>query len=108
MPIRPSKLGLSLAGIYAFLTAAAIIAAVGVGDSKGQFVFLQLPLVLQMALLVAVLPEALTARLVDVSWPTAYLLIWPPTALVFYAAGSGIDALVRRRRTGKAGRLPSR
>jgi hypothetical protein len=86
-------MGVALVGIYAFLTAVAVIAAFGASDFKGHFVFLQLPLALQMALMMELVPRSLIAQLHDVSWAGAYLMIWPPTALVFYAIGSLIDYL---------------
>jgi hypothetical protein len=86
-------MGITLVGIYAFLTAVAIIAASGMGDFKGYFVSLQLPLAFQMGLIMELMPRSLRAQFGDVSWTMAYLLIWPPTALVLYAVGSVIDYL---------------
>jgi hypothetical protein len=97
MPIRASRVGLVLVSIYAFLTAIAVIAAWWTGDFKGQFVFVQLPIALQMALIMELMPSSLIAQLRDVSWGTAYLVIWPATALIFYAIGSFITYLYSPR-----------
>lgn len=83
-------MGMALVGVYACLTATAVIAAWGKGDFKGQFVFMQLPIALQMALIMELMPRSLVAQLRDMSWAMAYLVIWPPTALVVYAIGSFI------------------
>lgn len=78
-----------LVGVYAFLTAAAIIEAWG-ADVKAHYVFLQLPIALQMALITELMPKDSIAQLRNVSWEMAYLVIWPPTALVIYTIGSFI------------------
>ena len=88
--IRLSRAGVVLVGIYVFLTAVAMIAASGTDDPKGTFVFLQLPVVLQMALITELLPGNLIARFANLSWTAFYILIWPPTALLLYAIGSAI------------------
>jgi hypothetical protein len=97
MPTRLSRVGMLLVSVYAFLTAIAVIAAWGTGDFKGQFVFVQLPIALQMALSMELMPSSLIAQLRDVSWGMAYLVIWPGTALVLYAIGSFITYLSSSR-----------
>lgn len=47
IPARLSRMGIILVGIYAFLTAVAVIVAFRTGDFKGHFVFVPLPLALQ-------------------------------------------------------------
>lgn len=89
-----SRLGLALAGAYFLLTVLAIAAALWEpGDPKGRFILLQLPIALQLA----ALPASLLRQWSDMSWPMAYLVIWPPTALGLYTFGHGIGHLLKPR-----------
>jgi hypothetical protein len=84
-----SRVGSGLCLAYA-LSAAASVAygALVVGDSKGRFVFLQLPIVLQGALLDGL---GLSPLLSGLSWPAAYLIIGLPTLALLYGLGVLID-----------------
>lgn len=54
------------------------------GDSKGQFVFAQLPIALQGSLAVSL---GLGPTLEKLSWPAAYFFLSGPTFLVLYGLG---------------------
>jgi hypothetical protein len=84
-----SKTGLLMCALYA----AVIAACVGYvffcsTDPKGSFVFLQLPIVLQSALVVSI---GLTPLLEDISWPVAYVLLAGPVFVLLYGLGMLID-----------------
>ena len=63
------------------------------GDYKGEFVFLQLPIVFQMAGLDAL---GLSHFLRDISWTGAYFLIGIPTFMFLYFLGFFIDSSYSR------------
>lgn len=91
--MRHCKTGLVLAGLYvAIIIACFVVASNAGGDTKGRFVFLQLPLALQMGGL-----DALGLRhwLYGLGWTEAYLWIGLPTLVLFYAAGCGLGYLGR-------------
>jgi hypothetical protein len=58
------------------------------GDFKGQYVFLQLPLALQMAGIDAM---GLSSELQNLSWIGAYALLGLPTLMILYFVGWMID-----------------
>ena len=71
-----------------FHTNAVADGALIVGDSKGRFIYLQLPIVLQGALLDGL---GLSLVLSGLSWPAAYLIIGVPTLALLYGVGALID-----------------
>jgi hypothetical protein len=75
--------------IYAlFMIACFAIAYSAEGDFKGQYVFLQLPLALQMAGIDAM---GLSSELQNLSWIGAYALLGLPTLMILYFVGWMID-----------------
>lgn len=86
-----SRTGLCLVGIYFILTVLALITAFSTGDTKGNFVLLQLPIALQ----IGAMPESLLRQLAGLSWGVAYLIIWPATALILYLLGYCAGYLVK-------------
>lgn len=91
--MRHCKTGLVLAGLYvAIIIACFVVASNAGGDTKGRFVFLQLPLAFQMVGL-----DALGLRhwLYGLGWVEAYLWIGLPTLVLFYAVGCGLGYLGR-------------
>lgn len=91
-----SRMGLSLMGTYAFVTAMAIGCALWAsasGDPKGYFVLLQLPVALQLA----AMPEGLLRQLGEISWVMIYLTIWPLTALALYTLGQCLGCVLKPR-----------
>jgi hypothetical protein len=91
-----SKVGSRLCLAYALLSAAFVAyGALAVSDSKGRFVFLQLPIVLQAAILDGL---GLSPLLSGLSWPAAYLIIGLPTLALLYSFGALVDrALVKQQ-----------
>lgn len=88
-----SKTGMILCVLYAAIIALCWVLAFSAGiDAKGKFVFLQLPLALQMAGL-----YELGARswLMGLSLPKAYLWIGLPTFIALYGLGWGLGGAGR-------------
>ena len=86
-----SKLGKAFCLIYALIILACIATAYAAdGDFKGQYVFLQLPIALQMAGIHAI---GLSSEIQNVSWIGAYFLLALPTFVFLYFVGWAIDRL---------------
>ncbi|MBI3222422.1 MAG: hypothetical protein HYZ46_04990 [Nitrosomonadales bacterium] len=84
-----SRIGLVLCVLYVLIIAACFTMAFSSGtDLKGQFVFMQLPIAIQGALLQAL---GLGSFLGQLSWVLAYMLIVPSTFVLLYFAGWLID-----------------
>jgi hypothetical protein len=88
-----SRVGLVFCALYALIIAACVCWAYSVGDPKGHFVILQLPIALQGTLLVSL---GLLPILVNLSWFAAYLLIGLPTFMLLYLLSWLIDRLRTR------------
>ena len=83
--LRANKAGLWLAGGYILFSLACIVAAFLPGsDSKGRFVFLQLPIALQGGLAQEV---GLASYMATLSWVGAYAVLGLPTVGLLYLAG---------------------
>lgn len=92
-------MGLVLCGVYAAIIGVCVgYAQLGGLDVKSQFVFLQLPIVLQSAAAYAL---GLAGVLVDLSWPAAYLIFAGPVFILLYLIGVWCDRGLLR----KVGRL---
>jgi hypothetical protein len=86
-----SRLGACLASLYLLPSAICVGIALGATtDPKGNFVFLQLPIALQLALLDGM---GLGPLLSGLGWASAYLLIAVPTAMMLYLLGSVVAKL---------------
>lgn len=84
-----SRIGIILCLIYAVLIVICLAIAYSVdGDFKGQYVILQLPLVLQMTVVHGL---GLSAKFQNVSWVGAYAILAPPTFVLLYLLGWAID-----------------
>lgn len=91
-----SRIGAGLCAMYALAIAACFaVAFLPAVDSKGRFVFMQLPLALQAGLLQSLGFGPLLARW---SWITAYLVIGLPTFGLLYFVGWLIDGGSQRSR----------
>lgn len=89
-----SKPGLSLCGIYAILNAACIgYALLGNLDAKSRFMFLQMPIVLQAALVERL---GFDSELSAISWPMAYLIFLTPIFALLYSMGLAIDSATKK------------
>lgn len=85
-----SRIGKILCLIYALIIIACFAAAYSAdGDFKGQYVYLQLPIALQMAGIHAI---GLSSKLQNISWVGAYALLGVPTFLFIYFVGWAIDS----------------
>jgi hypothetical protein len=95
---RMSRLGVVLCSFYLLIIATCLALSLSAGgDFKGQFVFMQLPIALQEALLVSLLQAVgLVSWLAELGWMEAYLLLGLPTFVALYAFGWVIETAVRR------------
>jgi hypothetical protein len=92
MSIRFSKTGAALALFYVAITFGCITASlVTQGDPKGSFVFLQLPIALQMGPFQAL---GLGQFLASLGWVASYVIFGIPTILGFYFVGSMIGRVI--------------
>jgi hypothetical protein len=88
-----SKIGLTLCLVYAALSGLCIWASLdSVGDPKGSFVLLQLPLTLQLGFLDWL---GLGPLLSGMSWPVAYSVIGSLTFVGLYIFGWLISRAIR-------------
>jgi len=84
-----SRIGKTLCLIYALIIAVCIALAYSAGgDFKGRYVFLQLPIVIQMAGIDVI---GLSPKLQNLSWVGAYGVLGLPTFLFLYFVGWTID-----------------
>ena len=83
-----SRIGIILCTIYAAIIAVCLALAFSADDHKGQYVFMQLPIALQMSGLDAL---GLLPLLRKVSWIGAYLLLALPSFMFLYLLGWLID-----------------
>ena len=84
-----SRIGKTLCFTYALIIAVCITFSYSAGgDFKGQYVFLQLPIVIQMAGIDAI---GLSPKLQNLSWVSAYGALCLPTFLFLYFVGWAID-----------------
>jgi len=91
-----SRVGIVLCSLYAVICVGCIaFALMGTSDYTGRFIFLQLPIAAQGALLQSL---GLAPWLAQLSWVGAYLIIGLPTFALLYFAGWLIDG----RRSGNA------
>jgi hypothetical protein len=63
-------------------------------DSKGHFVFLQVPIALQVALLMRI---GVMGSFRKISWGIAYLLFATPVFVILYVFGIAIQYLIKIR-----------
>jgi hypothetical protein len=91
-----SRIGIFFCTIYAAITVICLALAFSADDFKGQYVFMQLPIALQMAGLDML---GLIHLLRKVSWIGAYLLLALPSFIFLYFLGWLIDTGITRLRT---------
>ena len=91
MPMaKLNRIGIIFCVVYALIILICFVMAYSAtGDHKGEFVFLQLPIVFQMAALNSL---GLSTFLRGISWIGLYLLIGIPTFLFLYFLGLFIDS----------------
>jgi hypothetical protein len=83
-----SRIGIILCTIYAAITVVCLTLTFSADDFKSQYVFLQLPIALQLAGLDAL---GLIPFLRKISWTGAYLLLAFPSFIFLYSLGWLID-----------------
>lgn len=87
-----SKAGFILCFLYSLIAGLCVWASVSsTGDTKGEFVLLQLPLALQLAALDWL---GLSSALSNLPWVAAYMLIGLPTLALLYSVGWALGKLV--------------
>lgn len=91
--IRPSRTGLILAALYIGIILTCVIWAQFITDPKGKYIILQLPVVLQHGLLLAI--EA-TSLLKGMSWPSIYLLLGTPMLIVLVFLGNFFENYIKK------------
>ena len=77
-----------LVTIYVATSIGLVAYAQTLSDPKSKFLFLQLPIVLQHALLVEL---DLNNLLRGVSWPSTYLALVPPVCVILYLIGRFLE-----------------
>lgn len=91
--IRLSKTGMILGAIYIGIIIACVIWAQFISDPKGKFIILQLPVVLQHGLLLAI--DA-TWILKGIAWPGVYLLLGLPMLVLLVLSGNFIEIIMNK------------
>lgn len=83
-----STTGIVLVTIYLATSIVLVAYAQTLSDPKSKFLFLQLPIVLQHALLVEL---DLNNLLRGISWPSTYLALMPPMCVILYLIGRFLE-----------------
>ncbi len=84
-----SRLGIIFCSIYALIIVVCFAFAFLAGfDFKGRFIFLELPLTAQIAIIDAI---GLSSQLQNLSWVGAYIILGLPTFVVLYFIGKAMD-----------------
>lgn len=84
-----SRIGIILCSIYALIIIVCFVFAFLAGfDFKGRFIFLELPLSAQIAIIDAI---GLSSKLQNLSWVGAYIILGLPTFVVLYFIGKAMD-----------------
>lgn len=92
--MRVSRLGISFSLLYLLPTIACVAIALSTGDSKGRFVFLQLPIGRQLwALHLMGFSESFHG----LTWTTLYLLLCIPVVAALYFMGLGLGLMFKRQ-----------
>ena len=91
-----SKIGITLSLLYFLITVTSIAMGLKAGnDFKGRFVFLQVPIALQMSLIDTLVHRfKLKVPLEKLSWFWAYVLLWIPTICLLYICGWWIEHFI--------------
>lgn len=89
--MRINRTGLVFCALYVVATCTCFALAFSSGDFKGRFVFLQLPIALQLSVLSSL---GLGPLLTNLSWVAAYVVIAIPTFGLLYFSGWFIERLL--------------
>ena len=93
--MRINNIGIFLAAIYLAGLVACVIWAQFISDPKGQYVILQLPVVLQHGVL---LFADATHLLNGMSWPTIYMVLGLPMIIALIFVGKIIEIIISKMR----------
>lgn len=91
--LQLNRTGLILGAIYIIIVFVCVIWAQFITDPKGKFIILQIPVVLQHGLLMAI--EA-TPFLKGISWLGIYLLLGIPMLVLLVILGNVIESIVKK------------
>ncbi|MDJ0832578.1 MAG: hypothetical protein QNJ69_03590 [Gammaproteobacteria bacterium] len=91
--IQLSKTGLILGALYIAIIIVCVIWAQFISDPKGKFIVLQLPVVMQHGLLLAIDGSWI---LRGMAWPGIYLLLGIPMLALLVFLGNIIEDLVKK------------
>jgi hypothetical protein len=90
--MQASKIGIFLCSFYAIIIIACICFTLsGSSDNKGRYVFLQLPIAIQMDMVVKI---GLAPWLEHINWLMAYILLASPTFFLLYGLGYVIENII--------------
>jgi len=89
--MKINRTGLVFCALYAAATCTCITLAFSSGDFKGRFVFLQLPIAIQLSALSSL---GLGPLLTNLSWVAAYVVVAVPTFGLLYFSGWLVERLV--------------
>ena len=93
-----SKIGIALVLVYVLITAICLVMLYSIDDFKGQYIFLQLPIALQMAVVHTL---GLDQYLKPINWFGAYIMLWLPTIFFLYFMGWTLSQIIKSLSTWK-------
>lgn len=87
-----SKTGIAFVLVYVLITAICLVMLFSTSDPKGRYVFLQLPIALQMAVFNTL---DLDKYLMPINWFCAYIIFWLPTVFFLYCMGWTLSQIIK-------------
>ena len=87
-----SKIGLILVLAYFLITAICLVMFFSTNDPKGRYMFLHLPIVLQMAMVSTL---GLDEPLRSINWFCAYIIFWLPAIIFLYFISWTLSQIVK-------------
>ena len=96
MPLKQykylSKIGIIFTLSYCLITVVCLTICLGSDNNKGQYIFLQLPITLQMGVLSTL---GLNKFLISLNWFSAYIIFWIPSVIFLYFMGWTLSQIVK-------------
>ena len=87
-----SKIGIGLVLVYVLITAICLVMLYSTDDFKGQYIFLQLPIALQMGVVHTL---DLNQYLRSINWFGTYIILWLPTIFFLYCMGWTLSQIIK-------------
>lgn len=87
-----SKIAIGLVFVYGLITAIFLVMSYSTNDYKGQYLFLQLPIALQMAIVNML---GLDQYLISINWFGIYIILWLPTIFFLYFMGWTLSQIIK-------------